>query len=205
MDDLKKDTLTQHQLRAALDVRTARLDHHLTGIKKELTTLNDVNVGGRPVTDYVREDPLLAVGVAAGVGLVAGLIGGLIARETPEEPSDHDLWMGAYLDDLVDEAGARVIGGEDADTALGRALRRRAPVIVVEPEEPKHTPSTTLNVLLNTALGFGAKFALDQVARQFTGEDGIIDALQDAPEPPPAPLPEPPPAVPSAADPYRPA
>lgn len=176
---------TTDELRERLKYRERSIERHISGLKQELTTFSDVNLGGRPITDYIREDPLRALGLAAGVGLVAGLIGGLIAREGPEDPSDRDLWMGAYLDDLVDEAGVRVTEGEDANTALGRALRRRAPVIVVEPEPIKEKTGATLNVLLNTALGFGAKFVLDQIGRQLTGEDGIVDALQKTPDPPP--------------------
>ncbi len=178
--------LTIDELRERLEFRERSIENHLVGLRKELTTFNDVTVGGRPLLDYVREDPLLAVGVAAGVGMVAGLVGGLLGRDEPEEPSERDIWMSAYLDDLVDEAGFRVAGGEDAETALSKALRGRAPVIVLE-DEPRHSTSTTLNVLMNTALGFGAKFALDRIAQRLTDEDEIIEAMQDAPEPPPVP------------------
>ena len=190
-----KHDLTIDEMRAQLEFRERSIENHLVGLKKELTTFNDVNVGGRPLLDYVREDPLLAVGVAAGVGLVAGLLGGLLAREEPEEPSERDLWMSAYLDDLVDEAGGRVAGGEDAEAALGHVLRHRAPVIVLEEDREAHATSHTLNVLVNTALGFGAKFALDRIAQQLTGEDEIVEALDAAPDPPPI----------SPANPYSPA
>ncbi|MEM1043086.1 MAG: DUF883 C-terminal domain-containing protein [Bacteroidota bacterium] len=180
------ETRSTQELRAVLEAKEASIKHHIAGLESELT-FNDVMVGGRPLTDYVREQPLLAVGVAAGVGLAAGLIGGLLARSAPEGPSEHDLWMGAYLRDLVDDAGMRVAEGEAANAALGKALRRRAPVVVVEPEPtPVRTKTaSSLNVLMNTALGFGAKFVLDQMARQLTGDDGIVNALQDMPDAPP--------------------
>ncbi len=172
------------ELRERLEGRERSIHRHLEGLKQEVTTIADVNVGGRPVLDYVREQPLLAAGVAVGVGLVAGLVTGLMGRETPEEPSDYDLLMSAYLNDVVDDAGSRVLDGDDSDAALRRALRRRAPVIVVEAEDPvKQKASSMFGVLLNTALGFGVKFALDRMAHELTGEDEIVDALDSVNEP----------------------
>ncbi|MEP0545849.1 MAG: hypothetical protein ABJF88_02880 [Rhodothermales bacterium] len=183
MDDLKKKTLTQHELRAELDTRKTLLDYHLSGIKSEMTVA-DVNVGGRPVLDYVREKPLVAAGVAVGVGVVAGLVTGLLGREAPEEPSDYDLLMGAYLNDLMDDAGSRVRRGQNSEAALRQALQRRAPVVVMEaPEEPvKERASSIFSVLINTALGFGVKLAMDRMAQQLTGEDEIVDAMKHASE-----------------------
>lgn len=208
MKDAKKNTLTQHQLRAELDRRKELLDYHLSGLQSELT-IADVNVGGRPVLDHVRERPLLAAGVAAGVGVLAGLVTGLMGREEPEEPSDYDLWMGAYLDDLVDDAGYRVQRGEDSDVALRKALRSRAPLIVLEPEEEpvKERAGSIFSVLVNTALGFGVKFALDQMAQELTGEDEIVEAVKgakDEPSVPPASPPAPPPPAVTPVEPqYR--
>ncbi len=171
-------------IRAVLEAKKASMKHRIAELESELS-FSDVTVQGRPVMDYIREQPLLAVGAAAGIGLVAGLLSGWLARDPADEPSDRDLWISAYLADLVDDAGVRVARGEDTNAALGKALRRRAPVIVVEQESGPvpQTTRSTFNVLLNTALGFGAKFVLDQMARQLTGEDGIVDALQDEPDP----------------------
>lgn len=197
MDDVKKKALTQHQLRAELEARKSLLDQHLSGLQSELT-LADVNVGGRPMLDYVREKPLLAAGVAAGVGLLAGVLSSLRSRPEPEEPSDYTLWMNAYLDDLIEEGGFRVQRGDDSETALRKALRSRAPVIVLEGEaSPKEQASGTVSLLLNTALGFGVKLALDRMAQRLTGEEEIVDAVTepDGVEPRvvsrPAPGPEP--------------
>lgn len=193
MDKAKKETLTQHELRAELEARKLRLDQHLSGLQSELTVA-DVNVGGRPVLDYVREKPLVAAGVAAGVGLLAGVVTGLMKREAPEEPSLHDQWMGAYLRDLVDESAYRVQRGEASEKALRHALRRRAPVVVLEPEEApvKRKASSAGSILLNTALGFGVKFALDRMAQELTDDDEIFEAMEHADTGSPYP---PPPAV----------
>lgn len=181
MDDLKKKSLTQHQLRAELETRKTLLDYHLSGLQSEMTVA-DVNVGGRPVLDYVRDQPLLAAGVAVGVGVVAGLVTGLMGREAPEEPSDYDLLMGAYLNDLLDDAGSRVRRGDDSEAALRKALQRRAPLVVMEaPEEPvKERASSIFSVLVNTALGFGVKLAMDRMAQQLTGEDEIVEAMKES-------------------------
>ena len=184
MNDDKKATLTQDELRARLEQRKERLDYHLSNVRSELT-IADVNLGGRPILDYVREQPLLAAGVAVGVGALAGMALGFARRDTPEPPSDYELWMSAYLKDVVDEAGARVSGGADADAALRRTLRHRAPVVVLEPEpEPvKEKAGSIASLVLNTALGFGVKFALDRLAHDLTGEDEIVEAVQDADDP----------------------
>ncbi len=183
MDDVKKKTLTQHELRAELAARKSRLDYHLSGLQSEMTVA-DVNVGGRPVLDYVREQPLLAAGIAVGVGVVAGLVTGLMGREAPDEPGDYDLLMGAYLNDLLDDAGSRVRRGEGSNAALRKALRRRSPVVVLEAEEQpvKERTSSIFSVLVNTALGFGVKLAMDRMAQQLTGEEEIVEAMQDASE-----------------------
>ncbi len=191
MDEQRKKSLTQHELRAELAARKERLNSHLAGLQSEMT-LADLKVSGRPVLDHIRDRPLLAVGVAAGVGLLAGVVTGLAARPEPAEPSDRDLWMSAYLKDVVEEGGFRVRGGEDAETALRKVLRKRAPVVVLEAEPtPKAQVGGTVGMLLNTALGFGVKLALDRIAQQLTGEEEIVQAMgQDTP-----PSPEPWPAA----------
>lgn len=193
MDKATKKSLTQTELRAELESRKLVLDQHLSGLQSELTVA-DVNVGGRPILDYVREKPLVAAGVAAGIGLLAGIVTGLVKREAPEEPDLHDLWMGAYLSDLVDESAYRVQRGEESETALRHALRRRAPVVVLESEEEpvKQKASSVSKVLLNTALGFGVKFALDRMAQELTNDDEIFEAMEHADTGSPYP---PPPAV----------
>lgn len=180
MDDQRKKSLTQHELRTELKARKDRLEQHLAGLQSEMT-IADLNVSGRPILDYVRERPLLAAGVAAGVGLLAGVASGLRARPEPEPPSDHDLWMSAYLDDLIEESSFRVRNGEDAATALRKALRKRAPVVVLEAEPtPQAQARGTVSMLLNTAVGFGVKLALDRVAQRLAGDDEIVHAMEDA-------------------------
>ena len=168
-------------LRERLEGRERSIRNHLEGLKNEVT-IADVNVGGRPVLDYVREDPLRAVGVAAGVGLLAGLVTGLMGREEPDEPGEHDLLMSAYFNDLLDDAGSHVRGGDESETALRKALRHRAPLIVLEaPEEAtKKRAASMFGAVLNTALGFGVKLAMDRLAQELTGEDEIVDALNEA-------------------------
>lgn len=182
--------LSYDQLKERIEGRERSMRRHLEELKQELTTVSDVTVGGRPMLDYVREQPLLAVGVAAGVGLLAGVVSGLLARPEPASPSDHDLWMTAYLEDVVEEGGFRVRGGEDAETALRKVLRKRAPVVVLEAEPtPVAQARGTVSILLNTALGFGVKLALDQVAQRLSGEDEIVEAMGHEPEPRPVAVP----------------
>lgn len=185
MDDQQKKSLTQHELRAELEARKDSLEQHLAGLQSEMT-FADLSVSGRPLLDYVRERPLLVAGAAAGVGLLVGVLSGLRARPPAEEPSERDLWMSAYLDDLVEEAGFRVRDGDDSSAALRKALRRRAPVVVLEAEPtPQAQARGTVSMLLNTAVGFGVKLALDRIAQQLTGGGEIVQAMEEsaAPEP----------------------
>lgn len=173
--------MTQEQLRWELETRKEVLTEHLHGLRSELT-LADVTVGGRPILDYVREQPLLAVGVAVGGAALAGLLLTLLRRETPASPAPRDEFWRHYMDDLIDAAAFRVQRGEDTDTALQKALRQRAPVVYVENEVDPKAPSTvlrsTFDLLFKTALGFGTKFALDRMAQALTGEEEIVEAVK---------------------------
>lgn len=189
MDKQAKKALTQDELRAMVEARKDRLQYHLAGLESEVT-MADVTLGGRPVLDYVRERPLLAAGVAAGFGILAGLLYGLARREPPAEPDAHSLWMGAYLKDLVDDAAHRVRRGADADAALRRALRQRAPVVVIEEppsatREARSSLGSAFDLVLKTAMGFGVKLAMDRLAHQLTGEEEVVSAVQHASEPEP--------------------
>lgn len=186
-------SLTQDELREMVEARRERLRGHLAGLGSEVT-LADVSLGGRPVLDHVRARPLLAAGVAAGLGLLAGLLSGLARRGRGPEPDPHALWMGAYLKDLVEDAAHRVGPDGEGEEALRGALRRRAPVVVIEEKalparEARSALGGALGVVLNTAVGFGAKLAMDRLAQQLTGEPEVVMAAQKAGEPEPAELP----------------
>ncbi|MDX1531180.1 MAG: hypothetical protein R3362_06605 [Rhodothermales bacterium] len=181
MNELEKKSMTQDQLRWELETRKAVITEHLHGLESEMT-LADVNVGGRPVLDYVREQPFVAAGVVAGSAALAALIATLLLRKPPPPLPLRERFWDAYLRDLIDGAAFRVQRGEDPDRALRHALRRRAPVIYVEPEPPaRPKPSTmraTFDLLMKTTLGFGVKLALDRLAGELTGEDEIVDAVK---------------------------
>ena len=52
---------------------------------------------------------------------------------------------------------------------------------------PAARAGSMFSVLLNTALGFGIKFALDRMAREMVGEDEIVEAMHKASSGPPPP------------------
>ncbi len=181
MNKAEIKTMSQVELRDALDTRKRVMQEHLHGLQSELT-LADVNVGGMPVLDHVRERPLVAVAAVAGGVVLLRVLIALARRDGPEEDRQA-LWTRAQLDDLVEAAAYRVQRGEDADEALRRALRSRAPVIVVEEgpmEATRSAVGSTVRLVLNSALGFGLKYALDVFAQRVTGEPEIIEAATDA-------------------------
>jgi len=178
---------TPAQLRAEVERAENAFKHHLSGLRSEMT-LADVNVDGMPLFDHVRERPLFVVGVTAALAAALPVLIGLLRRERPA-PDRPAQWWDAYVADLIDDAAYRVQRGETSDAAFRRALRKRAPVIYVEPAPPS-TPSalrsstaSAMSTVINTGLGFGLKYAMDRLAKELTGHPELFKAMDNEPTP----------------------
>lgn len=173
---------SSEELRARLEAAETRLQHHVAGLRSEMTVA-DVEVAGRPVLDHIRHRPWLSVGLTAGSMALAVVIVGLLRRERPEVDR-RDQWWDAYLDNFLNDAAYRVQAGAPPEIALHQALRERAPVIVVEAEPPRRPSavrqgaSSTVATLLNTVFGFGLKLAMDRLTQELTGHDEISKAVE---------------------------
>lgn len=176
------DSLTADEIRARLDARQRDLQYHIEALKKEAATIaDDVNIGGRPLMDRIRERPLVAVAVTAGVGALVGSLFGLRARSKRlrARPEDDIDFVRARLAFALDEAAAHVAAGDDPDHAIRRAMKTM-PVVYGDTQvgEPS-TARQAMDVAVKTAVGFAIKAASDVLIRRYTGHDGTLDALTD--------------------------
>jgi hypothetical protein len=178
------------ELRARLEATETRLHHHVAGLRSEMT-LADIQVGGRPVLDHVRRQPVLAAATVLGAGALTGALWGLARREQPEVDT-HEQWWEAYHQDFLDDAAYRVRRGDDPERALRQALRRRAPVVVIETGSEETDAArnkamvSVVASVANTVLGFAIKLAMDRLAEKVTGTPEIIKAVDEADDAPPA-------------------
>lgn len=183
-NDVSLDTLTPDEIKARLAARERDLKYHIQALKHEATTvLDDVNVGGRPVMDIIRQRKQIALAAAASSGALIGLLWGLRARakRRPEPGEDHIEFVRARLAIAVDEAAERVASGETVDEAMKRSMKTM-PAVFGDSKRvrPVNAKQTLTDVALTTAIGFAVKMVLDQAARRFTDSDGTFDVLADA-------------------------
>jgi|GEM_PF-2112199 len=187
------------EIRVRLEAAQERVQHHAAGLRSEMT-LADVDFGGMPVLDHIRRQPLRAAGSVLAGGLTLGLLWGMARRERPEVDT-HEQWWEAYHQDFLDDAAQRVRKGDDPDRALRQALRRRAPVVVIETggEDAKaarrKSRYSLIATALNTVVGFGVKLAMDRMAEKLTGTPEIMQAMEEADDAPRPGRPADPPEV----------
>lgn len=174
------------ELRARLDARESGIRDHLAGLKAELTTLDDLTVGGRPLLGHVRASPVRAVAYTAAAGLVVGVLSGLAARRHHEEASDEEQTIRLLTTALLDDAATHVARGDDTQTALRRAARRHAPTVYYAPQpEVRGTIRETFDLAVKSAIGFGVKMALDMLSERLTGTPEVFTAAEEAADHPP--------------------
>lgn len=162
---------TSDDIRRQLEDAERRIQRHVTELRSELT-LRDVTVADSPVLDYVRWHPFAAVGLVAGIAALAAFAVSL-ARRSPAEIDEQEQWTRALIDDLLDDAAARVGPGRDGEEALRRALRRRSPVIFIETTRRRKEDDDSgslLRSLGKTALGFAGKAALNFITQEFASK-----------------------------------
>ncbi len=184
-NDVGLDTLTPDEIRARISARERDLKYHVEALKHEATTvLDDVNVGGRPLMDIIRQRKQIALAAGAGVGALVGMVLGLRARAKKRPPNDEDhiAFVRARLASALDEAAERVARGDTVDEAMRRSMKSMPAVFgdSKKPEPSHHGKQTLLDVALTTAIGFGVKTAMDLAVRRYTDSDETFEALADA-------------------------
>lgn len=178
---------TSVELRARLDARERSIQNHLAALETEVTTVSDVTIQGQPLPDVIRDRPLLYTGLCLAAGLALGLAWGLRRRSKRRVVYDeNDEILRRYAASMLETAARRVARGEEADAAIEKTFRRRPPLVYAPPEETpqKGTLGETWDFAVKSALGFGIKTALDQLAQRLTPEDELFHAVEEAQEEP---------------------
>jgi hypothetical protein len=191
------------EIRARLDARERDIQFHLESLKHEATTLAGVSVGGRPLPDVLRDDAVRNALVAGAVGLALGLLRALRKARTRRRAAEADLdtdlarlRLTVALDDAAERVARR---NADPEDALRRALRSVPASYAEAGSGPVHvressTGRKVLDVVLTTAAGFAAKYALDLATQELTDHEheeafsAVADELDDdgPADPPPA-------------------
>lgn len=184
-DDLSKAHLTADQVRQRLTARERDIQYHLDALRHEaLAVLDDVNVGGRPLIDRIRQRPVQAALAAAAAGALVGLLAGLRARSKGRPaPEDHVDFVRARLSVALDDAAHRVARGEEVEAAL-RGSMATMPVVYGDAaggaEQARSSAREAVDVAVKSAIGFGAKSLMDLVIQRYTGHEETFSALSDA-------------------------
>lgn len=186
-NDVSLETLTPEEIRARLAARERDMKYHVAALKHEaLTVADDVNIGGRPLMDIIRAQPLRAAAIAVGSGALLGLLIGLRSRAKRRPVQDDDIdFVRARLAFSVEDAARRVARGDETEHAL-RASMRTMPVIYGEAsgpaEQARRSTNGVIDVVIKSALGFAAKAAADQLTQKLTGHEETFAAVADAAE-----------------------
>lgn len=159
-------------VRARLQDAEDRLHGHVQALRRELT-LRDMIVGDAPVLDHVRWHPFLAVGIAAGATALVSFVASRVFRKKPAV-DEKDYAVRIMLAEFLDDAARRVGPDGDTDEAIRRALRRRAPIVVVESgaasSQERGGLSRIVLAAAKAALGFAGKAALDRLTKELTAK-----------------------------------
>jgi hypothetical protein len=178
---------TSAELRARLDARTRSIQGRVAALQRELTTVTDVTVGGRPIPEALRERPLFYAGLGLVGGLALGLLTGLRTRVRRRPSRDEPAALvRLYVADLLDDAARHVAKGRAPDEAVAKAMRRRPPPISYAPPSPaaRSTLAETFDVAFKTAAGFAVKTGLDFLAKRYTHKDELFSAVKEVKENP---------------------
>lgn len=124
---------TPEDIRRDLKRVETQLREQAKGIREEFS-LSNLFIGDFSLGDHIRKNPWAAVGIAAGsVALLTFLRAVNKRGDAPEDVKD--VILKTYLEDVVEEVSDRVKRGGNVDTEFRKALKKRAPLIVIEKEE----------------------------------------------------------------------
>lgn len=182
--DVSTVHLTAEEVKQRLIARERDIRYHLDALKHEAATaFDDVNVGGRPLMDRIRQRPEVATLAAAGVGAVVGALFGLRARRRRRPvPQDDVDFIRARLGVALEDAARRAARGADVETAIRDAMETM-PVAYGDAQaaaaQARSSFREAVDVAVKSAVGIAAKSLMDQAIRKYTGHDGTFDALAD--------------------------
>ena len=185
--DHKTRPLPSSEIRERIAARQRDIESHLVALKHEVTTVADVNVGGRPLPAAAREYALQGALVAGGVAVLVGFLRGLRKRSKRKARFDPAAAFERARLDAVLDAAARRLGYGEADDA-GEALKtvlRSVPAVYPAPEASDHRRRKAAEagvgtVVFQAAAGFAAKAALDLLTKRLTGHEETFSAVADA-------------------------
>lgn len=184
--DVDLADLTAEDLQARLDARQRDIKFRIDALKHEVMEVaEDVNVGGRPLMDRIRERPLAALGLSLASGAMVGLLWGLRKRaKRLPGPSDRDDVIRYHVATLIDAAAMRVARGTSADDALAAEVRKRPVVFVPNDDETRIKPTPTTrkqatDTALKTLTGIAVKTGMDLLTKRFTGHEEVFEAMAD--------------------------
>ena len=180
-------SLSPEDLQAQIVARERDMKYQIQAIQGELTDLvEDINIGGRPLSDRIRAKPLVSLALSGGAGALLGIGLGLLKRRRRtrrDAPDDALEFTRARLAMVLDEAAYKVARGAKVEDAV-RSTLQTTPAVYMDrdPREPvpKSAVQENLGVVLKTAFGFATKAAMDQLTQQLTGKKEVFDALEDA-------------------------
>ena len=184
-DDVALDQLTPEEIRARILARERDLKYHVEALKHEaLTVIDDVNVGGRPLMDVIRGNPIVAVAAGVGTGVLLGLLLGLRARAKRRPPSDDEIdFVRARIALALEDAARRVAKGDETEDALKGSMDT-VPLMYGDastvPPKLHSTRRQVFDVVATSVAGFAAKTALDMITQRLTGHEETFAAVADA-------------------------
>lgn len=186
-DGVDLASLSAEDLQDRLKARRRDIQFRVDALKHELVQVaEDVNVGGRPLMDRVRERPVAALGFALASGATLGLLWGIGKRARRRPGPDHAAEIIRFhTARMLESAATRVARGASVDDAIHEEVRRHPVVFVPADEEPvvKQAASSTRQIVdtaLKTAVGIGVKTGLDQLTKRLTGHEETFEAIKDA-------------------------
>ncbi|QXD16091.1 hypothetical protein GQ464_003850 [Rhodocaloribacter litoris] len=138
-------TLTRAEVEARLKGKDEAIARRLDAIKAEVA-------GAGASLRKALDNPLVAVGAMLAGGLLLGwMLGGRRTRR--QAPRLDAMVLDALAEVIADEAVALMEAGASPEEALHEVLRRRAPVVLVRPDDGGREADGVLRSLLRLAGG----------------------------------------------------
>lgn len=156
---------TSEDIRRDLNRVETQLREQVKGIRQEFS-LSNLFIGDLAIGDHIRKNPWAAIGIAAGSMALISFLREINKGE--DEPEDvKNVILQTYLEDIVEEVSERVKRGGDVDTEFRKALKKRAPLIVIEKEEAAESSSGIVGSLVRTVGKSLFGIALGVISDQF--------------------------------------